>query len=493
MEASADKLSHVTIRMYRQGLGDAFLLGFHGLQEPRWALIDCGVVEHKDGASCMQRVAQDIAATTRDAEHPQGHLHRVIVSNTRWNHASGFVQAEAIFQQMAIDEIWLPATENQGNEQSHQRMRAQQKRLEDLRAVTQKLSGDAPPLAQSLQGVLRLFGGCDESAAAAPSKQSETALAALLRLEQTGARIRYLDALTGPQLLFPDLSAARVYTLGPRAENGPAGVGRGSATEQEALDIAGSFLVAAQKALGLKSKGDPQWQELLERNLPFPSSLQTTFEEVGRGKRRRKFKPDTHTEFFAASYFADNDWRRIDQDWMYMARGIALALDQDANNAGLALAFELWPSEKVLLFPGDAQLGTWKSWEALGWTVRDGAGERRLSARDLLRRTAVYKVAHHCSQTGTLIAGGLENMGRDMVALLPVNRQAARALKWDLPYAPLLQQLREKTKGRILISDPQEPRLAERPKPDLLTEREWQDFQQAARETDLYIEYTLLA
>ena len=57
------------------------------------------------------------------------------------------------------------------------------------------------------------------------------------------------------------------------------------------------------------------------------------------------------------------DWRRIDGDWAAGAAAFALQLDSDTNNTSLALAFEL-PGGRVLLFPGDAQVGNWESWHA---------------------------------------------------------------------------------------------------------------------------------
>ena len=75
--------------------------------------------------------------------------------------------------------------------------------------------------------------------------------------------------------------------------------------------------------------------------------------------------------FFANRYgFADtngggpDEWRRINTDWMEAAGEFALQLDSYTNNTSLAFAIELGePGKgKVLLFPGDAQLGNWLSW-----------------------------------------------------------------------------------------------------------------------------------
>ena len=60
---------------------------------------------------------------------------------------------------------------------------------------------------------------------------------------------------------------------------------------------------------------------------------------------------------------ADNaPWRRIDNEWLFSAETLALALNTGINNTSLVLAFELPHSRKVLLFAGDAQRGNWISW-----------------------------------------------------------------------------------------------------------------------------------
>lgn len=116
--------------------------------------------------------------------------------------------------------------------------------------------------------------------------------------------------------------------------------------------------------------------------------------------------------FFKTHYFGtgggqDDGWRRIAD-----ASAFALQLDGDTNNTSLALAFEIAEpgTGDVLLFPGDAQVGNWESWQldAEGrvrtWTV-DG---RPVTAADLLARTVVYKVGHHGSHNATLRALGLK-------------------------------------------------------------------------------------
>jgi hypothetical protein len=69
--------------------------------------------------------------------------------------------------------------------------------------------------------------------------------------------------------------------------------------------------------------------------------------------------------------------------------GLALDLDNATNNTSLALAIELGPGGKVLLFPADAQVGNWFSWRDQSW--KDDKG-RDVTVDDLLARTVFYKV-----------------------------------------------------------------------------------------------------
>jgi beta-lactamase superfamily II metal-dependent hydrolase len=124
---------------------------------------------------------------------------------------------------------------------------------------------------------------------------------------------------------------------------------------------------------------------------------------------------------------------------------LALRLDAHTNNTSLVLAVELAKDDKVLLFPGDAQVGNWLSWDEVRW---DG-DERELTATDLLSRTVLYKVSHHGSHNATLREQGLERMKHPELALIPVDRKTAAKMRWRMPHEPLQERLMERTLGRL--------------------------------------------
>ena len=92
----------------------------------------------------------------------------------------------------------------------------------------------------------------------------------------------------------------------------------------------------------------------------------------------------------------DESWRRIDGAQYGVASRLAMQLDSLTNNISLALAFRL-DATTTLLFPGDAQIGNWKSWGDQKYSVEG----REIDVSDLMRNVRVYKVGHHASHNGT--------------------------------------------------------------------------------------------
>jgi hypothetical protein len=260
--------------------------------------------------------------------------------------------------------------------------------------------------------------------------------------------------------------------------------------------------------------------ELFGLCLPFDSSLGMPLDEL----QRQLEKPGAIDETANASladpvlFFRDHygngislsdapDWRRIDWDWMAPASSMALYLDGDINNTSLVLAIEIGEGGKVLLFPGDAQYGNWKS-----WVEKEGV-------KKLLSRTVFYKVGHHGSHNATLIDGGLSLMGtaagfEDLVAMIPVDIQKAKSKEWEMPQSHLRDALIRQTKGRIILAcegmNPDEqcfsfdyqmpkepPRPLKEPFGPLLKvkDKKWMDFRGAIKSDPkpdhLWVEYTL--
>jgi len=162
------------------------------------------------------------------------------------------------------------------------------------------------------------------------------------------------------------------------------------------------------------------------------------------------------------------------------------------------LAFEFIDSGEVFLFPGDAQIGSWLTWADLAWNVTDPNGKMRpVKVADLFPRIVFYKGSHHASYNGTLsgyVDGvGLEEMTHsDLVCVVPVDRAMSKEMGWDrtLPWTPLLNRLKEKTRGRLVLTDhneiPPDPKTL-----NALSAPEQQRFAKQVVVTDEHVDYTL--
>jgi len=119
------------------------------------------------------------------------------------------------------------------------------------------------------------------------------------------------------------------------------------------------------------------------------------------------------------------------------------------EHTSLVLAFEL-DNGDILLFPGDAQVGNWLSWQDVSFDL-DGT---TVTGTGLLRRTVVYKVGHHGSHNATLREKGLEMMERLEYALVPVNETMAKKKNWNrMPLRSLLNALESRAGIAVLRAD----------------------------------------
>jgi hypothetical protein len=465
--------------MYRQGLGDCFLLAFAtGEERPFYVLIDCGlIVGTPDAPSKMQEVATDLGKATG------GHIDLLVATHQHWDHLSGFEQAKEIFAQIQFGEVWVAWTEDPSDLLAARLRAKRETALRGLHAAAQGLRADDGT--SRLDPVLGFFG---ELGADGRPSGLQRALDFVLSRGNT----RY-HTPGRPPLSLP--GGVRVYVLGPPRDeklllrSDPSRRASEVYEKKLGLDEETAFFAAAMATVpGTGMALTEEEEELRAMSVPFDRPCGLSFDKAQKDG------------FFQQRYFGvpgplkgkdkdkDISWRRIDDSWLGAAEKLALQLDGDTNNTSLALAIELSPGGKVLIFPGDAQVGNWLSWESLAWP-REGKADDPVTTADLLRRTVLYKVGHHASHNATLRAKGLELMeSPDLVAMIPVDEQMARDVKgWDMPFGGLLQRLQEKTSGRILRADTGLPE-----KPPQVTPDDWRKFlENCSPPTDLYVEITI--
>lgn len=99
----------VRIRMYRQGLGDCFLVSFDkpGGRESTHIVIDCGVLTGSpDGPNRMRKVVEDFEAETG------GVVHLLVATHEHSDHLSGFDRARDVWERITVEKTWLGWTES---------------------------------------------------------------------------------------------------------------------------------------------------------------------------------------------------------------------------------------------------------------------------------------------------------------------------------------------------------------------------------------------
>lgn len=412
--------------MYRQGLGDCFLISLRrsGSAADYKILIDCGVILGTPGAAdMMTKVVDDIVTTTG------GKVDFLLATHEHWDHLSGFIQAADSFKRLTVGEVWLAWTEDptdalaaQLRAERKQALAALQVAANTLRMAGARAAGPAAAAdGDVISDMLGFFG-------AAGGGTTKDALDKIKGM----ASVRYCRPNDAPVSVAD--ASARIYVLGPPhdaklirrtlpAKNSPEAYGL-------ALDGSGVLPLDVQQALA-NEDDDP----------PF-STIYAIPNAIARGM-----------DFFRRYYWGPGEdaptWRSIDSEWLDSASDLALALDSATNNTSLVIAIELAGGD-ILLFVADAQVGNWESWHDLTWQV-DG---RKVTGPDLLGRTIFYKVGHHGSHNATLRQNGLELMTYLHIAAIPVDHAMALKKRWgNMPLPQIIDALTARTGGKVLRID----------------------------------------
>ena len=132
-------MSEVRVRMFRQGLGDCFLLTFPGQNEqPVHMLIDFGVLLGTEEAKTKMRVvAEHILQATG------GRIEVLVVTHEHWDHLSGFAQAQDLLgtDRLQVGEVWMAWTENPEDPVAPGLDRRRKRALDRVVGAAQRLAG----------------------------------------------------------------------------------------------------------------------------------------------------------------------------------------------------------------------------------------------------------------------------------------------------------------------------------------------------------------
>ena len=381
----------LSVRMYDVGFGDCFLVS--GGTERRWRLlIDCGchLSSKPSYGGSISDAARALIEDCRDADGV-ARIDAVVVSHRHYDHIAGFDIAD--WHDVEVGEVLLPWTEDDKDPKA--------RRIHD---------------AQSLLAA-RLVELADGRGARDAATRE---LLGLLELSNKGAmetvhsgfkgapEPRFLSGEFGAEPLeLPGLPGTRIHVLGPATDE---------ATIRDMDPPTGQTFLRLD---GSDTDGEAPVQ-------PFPDA-EPIKTGPGRDRALRALE------------------RAIEDDLFDLAASLA----DSVNGTSLVLVIEA--EGHRLLFPGDAQWGTWD--RILGhdpW-------------RELLSGTTLLKVGHHGSHNATpkrLVDEVLPDGIPAMVSVRPIK-------KWkEIPREPLLDALRAKGMSIIrsdLGPEQQMPNLQQSP------------------------------
>lgn len=391
----------ITVRMYKMGFGDCFLVRIPSKQgRDRRILIDCGVHASGPGEHPVDEVIDRILSDIRDEPDGEPVLDVVVATHRHQDHVSGF--ADDRWAEVAVEEVWMPWTEDPD---SGEAMALRERQLEFKRRLTLSLV-DRPKDDPASRLALELTGNL----AASNDRAMETLHSGFKGRERGGDSLRrFLPH--GPRnersFTSPCLPGVKIHVLGPSLDpdivtlmNPPEG--------QHYFTVTGA---------GSGAAGD--------RDPPFDDRFTCPSD---------KLRPELQS-------LLDRDEMGLLKEMGDDCEGLAAAFDRAVNNTSLVLLLQI--GRVFMLFCGDAQWGTWK--EALD----DREWQR------LLRKTRLLKVGHHGSHNASpvdLIERALqpeEDPELPRFALVPV-RPVER---WkNIPRKPLLDRLKE-LKWTVVRSD----------------------------------------
>jgi beta-lactamase superfamily II metal-dependent hydrolase len=458
------------VRMYRIGHGDCFLLAFPGsADKPVYVLIDCG---YKPGSpGYLHGTPKDVAASIREATG--GHIDVVVITHEHQDHVNAFTAAN--FEDVTVGQAWFAWTEDPEDDLANKLRKVYKDKLLGLVEARNRLAADVGAAArvQQIEEYLAFEIGGDgdltpAAMAAAAKDPSKSANKQAMKLIKDKAQLVVYLRPHEKAVALPGAADVRVFALGPPRDEDALSDLDPQGDEEFHLAAGMRSPVNYFAAAVAAPAGQPRSPFSVRFTLPYDTAHTDTdhgsffSNHYGHaGASPSHSPPAGHLVDFSDLAPDNAEWRRIDTEWLHSADELALAMNNDTNNASLVLAFEFGRGGKVLLFAADAQRGNWISWA----DAETPDGNRKVSTKDLLGRTVLYKVGHHCSHNATL-AGGPDsvypNLGwmaigdyaGEFTAMITAVRAWAETQKgWDHPRKEIKDALIKKAAGRVFQTD----------------------------------------
>lgn len=405
---TAQQATKLTIRMYNVGFGDCFLLTFTAKARPYTMLIDCGRLSGstKEGPDFWEVVQQLVDDLPTVDGHP--HVDIVVMTHRHRDHVHGFSRP-ALWADVTAGEVWMPWTENPHDPTA---------------TGLQKQQDDA---AKNALGALKAFGikSGDAYQLALNSISNGKAMETLRGLSSTP--IQYLPEKNASKTTVRDRSSTAA------ADVLPAGVKiRILGPSHDPKVIARLNPPKGQAYLRLAAAGDnPERDAAARVPAPWGSSWDRPYSRLAKTFAKRMGLEEEKFEKLLTSV---RDGARGD------AENLAFDVDNALNGTSLVLLIEV--GDHTLLFPGDAQWGT--------WDVILNTPEWQSS----LKRITFLKVGHHGSHNATptgFVEGGYLH---DVTAMVSVADTVNTSEGWKaIPKTELLTALTKAGVTRLVRSD----------------------------------------
>lgn len=446
-ETKTKLVDKINVRMYRIGTGDFFLLQFKNKNTIIFNLmIDCG---------CINAGKEDFIEKVEHLKKETGEkIDLLIVTHEHADHINGFQKVSDIFDKIEVKKVWLAWTE------------ADEKYANDFRKEHAKvkiaIQNASLKLNQSYKNksFQKVFKDeYDGTTMLGATKFFIDSLTNLNELNDMGEPISLdkiptmADILTKHKVIKPSTiveyyepgntieniegaDGVRIFVLGPPKDNEyikkdeVKGEGYEKRKQKSSIDMA---------FLNIFNRDDLSEAEVK----PFDEKYELEVKDL---EKYKMFKEHYNSE----------PWRTIDNDWLFSAGNLALRHETSINNTSLVIAIQFKESEKILLFPGDAEQGSWLSWhDGLEWNFLDkNNNTKKVNAEYILNNTVFYKVAHHLSQNGTAKQKGLEMMlHEDLAAMVTLDfNKINNGWLNTMPNDLIGETLIRKTKGKVFFA-----------------------------------------
>lgn len=407
----------VTIRSYQVGFGDCFLLSFrYSASDERHVLMDfgsTGLPEH-----LPKTHMRDVAEHIRERIGKNNRLHAVVATHRHKDHISGFETKEdgsgpgdiiRALKPLVVVQPWTedPKLKTNATGPGRPALTGEQRHiamLASMNDVAESALRESAQLyfAKDVQGQLAFLGEDNIANRSAVKNLMDMAPNVYTRCDGESGLERD-DVLPG----------VRVHVLGPP-------------TIQQTDTIK-----------KMRSRDADEFWHLQARALRDPGAS---------GGGAASIFPEAYVRARGSGFPIDARWliyrsRRLRGEQLLQ---IVRILDQQMNNTSLILLFEV--GDKLLLFPGDAQLENWQY--ALG----------QQQYKDLLARVNLYKVGHHGSLNATpkTLWQLFDNKSKDktndrrLVSLMSTmkGKHGHEDRETEVPRRPLVQALKRESSLR---------------------------------------------